>query len=187
VSKTMEAGRSAGTSPQLSRSAMTPAGRFLAVVACAVLILGAAIGSYFLARAADESEIKAANNRIVQLQNENQKLSADNTNHLATIADLQTQIKNVQAKLDAIMPSENTYNISPNQSLIVADGRLTIGLIGSPTNESVNLNINSKQQSVAAGTVINSVLDPSTTCRVGVQSFDMFKAVLIASCAAAKP
>jgi ribonucleotide monophosphatase NagD (HAD superfamily) len=178
----MEAGHSARTSLQLS-----PAGRFLGVAVFVVLILGAAIGSYFLVRSSDENELKAANIRIVALQNESQKLIADNTNQAATITDLQAQLKNIQAKLDAIMPSENTYNINPNQSIIVGGGRLTIGLIGSPTNERVNININGKPQSAAVGAIINSVLDPSTTCQVGVQSFDMFKAVLTASCAAVKP
>jgi hypothetical protein len=187
VTETMEAGRSGRTSPQLSRFLMTPAGLLLGVVACAVLILGSAIGSYFLARAASDTEIKSANLRIVELQNENQKLNADNTSKLVAIADLQSQIKSVQTKLTAIMPSENTYNISPNQSMIVADGRLTIGLIGSPTNESINININGKPQSAVAGAVINTVLDASTTCQVGVQSFDMFKAIIIASCPAGKP
>jgi hypothetical protein len=85
------------------------------------------------------------------------------------------------------MPSENTYNISPNQSIIVADGHLTVGLIGAPTNEGVNININGKQHSAAAGNVIDVALDPSMTCQVGVQSFDAFKAVLTASCATVKP
>jgi hypothetical protein len=187
VTETMEAGRSGRTSPQPSRFLVTTAGRLLGVVAGVVLIVGTAIGSYFLARAAGDSEIRASNIRIVELQSENQKLNADNTNKLVAIADLQSQLKSVQAKLAVIMPSENTYNISPNQSMIVAGGRLTIGLIGSPTNESVNININGKQQSAVAGAIFNSVLDPSTTCEVGVQSFDMFKAVLTASCAAAKP
>ena len=187
MTETMEARRSAPTSPQLVRFLMTPAGRFLSVVICVVVIVSVAFGSYFLGRVASEREEKAANNKILQLQGENQKLTADNATQLAAIADLQSQIKNVQAKLVAIMPLENTYNISPNQSLIVAGGRLTIALIGSPTNESINININGKQQSVAAGGVINIVLDPATTCQVGVQSFDMFKAVLTASCAPVKP
>jgi hypothetical protein len=89
--------------------------------------------------------------------------------------------------LAAIMPTENTYNINPNQSLIVAGGRLTIGLIGSPTNEGVNININGKPQMAAVGASINTVLDSSMTCQVGVQSFDMFKAVLTATCASVKP
>ena len=63
---------------------------------------------------------------------------------------------------------------------------MTIGLIGSPTNESITLNVNGKQQKMTAGDVIHVSLDASTTCQVQIQSFDMFKAVLIASCAAVK-
>jgi len=187
VTETIEESHSVQTSPQLSRFSMTRASRSLGVVAYIVLILGVAIGSYFVGRIGGFREEKAANGRILQLENGTQKLTADNTNQLAEIALLQTQIKNVQAKLAAIMPSENTYNISPNQSMIVADGHLTIGLIGPPMNERVNLNINGKQQSAAAGDIVNIALDPSTTCQVGVKSFDMFKAVLAASCAAVKP
>jgi hypothetical protein len=187
VTETMEAGRSDRTNTQLLRFFMTSAGRTIALVVCALVILVVAIASYFAARAASDTELKAANLRILQVQNENQKLIADNTDQLGTIADLQLQIKNAQSKLGVILPTENTYNINPNQSLVVANGRLTVGLVGSPTNDSVNLNINGKTQSAPVGAVITSVLDPSTTCQVGVQSFDMFKAVLTATCAAAKP
>ncbi len=84
------------------------------------------------------------------------------------------------------MPTKNTYNIMPNQTLIVADGRVTVGLVGSPGNESVTLNINGKEQAMAAGQVMTVGSASSANCQVGVQSFDMFKAVLTASCADAK-
>ena len=99
---------------------------------------------------------------------------------------MQNKLSTFEAALDEIIPSKNTYNIKPNQSMIVAAGRLTIGLIGAPTNESVNINVNGKQQSVASGDVISVTLDPPTTCQVRVQSFDMFKAVLNASCTQAQ-
>jgi hypothetical protein len=85
------------------------------------------------------------------------------------------------------MPSENTYGVSPNQSLIVADGHLTVGLIGAPANQSVNININGKQRPAAAGDVIDVAPDPSTSCQVRLQSFDMFKAIITATCTAMKP
>ena len=85
------------------------------------------------------------------------------------------------------MPSENTYNFTPNKSMIVAGGRLTIGLVGPPTNEGVNININGQQHSAAVGDTINVAVDPTTACQVRVKSFDMFKAVLIASCGSGKP
>ena len=103
-----------------------------------------------------------------------------------TLTALRAELSTTKAALDAITPSLNIYNINPNQSLIVADGRLTIGMIGSPANEGIDLNVNGKQQKVAAGDVIRVSPDPSTACQVQLQSFDMFKAVLVASCAPAK-
>ena len=64
---------------------------------------------------------------------------------------------------------------------------MTIGLIGLPANDSVNVNINGKPQKMTTGDVVHVALDASTNCQVGVQSFDMFKALLTASCASAKP
>ncbi len=187
MAETMKADRSNETNPPIYYFIMTSAGRTIAVVVCILIILTIMIGSYFYARFSSDAELKSANLRIVQVQNDNQKLVTENTDLLGTIADLQLQVKNTQAKLAMILPTDDTYNISPNQSLIVANGRLTVGLIGSPSNESINLNINGKSQPAAVGTVISTVLDPSTTCLVGVQSFDMFKAVLTATCAAPKP
>lgn len=187
MAEPMQAGRSDRTNPQLPLFLTTTAGLVVFAVVCALVVLAVAIGSYFTARIAGDTELKSANLKIVQLESDNQKLVADNADRLGSIADLQLQIKNAQSKLAVIMPTENTYNISPNQALVVANGRLTVGLVGSPTNDSVNLNINGKTQSAPVGAVITSVLDPSTTCQVGVQSFDVFKAVLTATCAAAKP
>jgi len=48
-------------------------------------------------------------------------------------------------------------------------------MIGSPGNEGINLNINGKQQKVAAGDVIRVSPDASTACQVQLQSFDMFR------------
>ena len=85
------------------------------------------------------------------------------------------------------MPSENTYNIQPNQTLILGDGHLTVGMIGPPANDSVLLNINGKSQTLPAGQTLSITPDPATRCQINVQSFDVFKAVIVATCAAAKP
>jgi cell division protein FtsB len=187
VAEPMQAGRSDRTNAQLPPFLLTTAGRVVTATVCALVILAVVIGTYFTARIAGDTDLKAANLRVVQVQNDNQKLITENTDLLGTIADLQLQIRAAQAKLAVIMPTENTYNISPNQALVVANGRLTVGLVGSPANDSINLNINGKAQSVAAGVTITSALDPSTTCQVAVQSFDMFKAVITATCSAKKP
>ena len=187
MSESTESGRSDRKSPQPYGLLMARGGRFLVVAASVVLMLGGAIGGYIFGLDLAYHDLAAARLQIQQLQPENQKLKKQIIDQNAALAGLQAKLTSVQAALNAIMPSEGTYNISPNQSIIVADGHLTIGLIGSPANESVNININGKQQSAAPGDVINIAIDPSTTCQVGVQSFDMFKAILTASCAPAKP
>jgi hypothetical protein len=59
--------------------------------------------------------------------------------------------------------------------------------MGSPTNESVTLNVSGKRHVAAAGDVISLVLDESTTCQVTVQTFDLFKAILQAACSGKAP
>jgi hypothetical protein len=61
-----------------------------------------------------------------------------------------------------------------------------VGLVGPPANDSVVLNINGKTQSVSAGQTLSISPDPTTKCQINLQSFDLFKAVVAATCAAAK-
>jgi hypothetical protein len=157
-------------------------GRLLLLVAALV-----GIASYIVGLNVGYLDIAGARQVIQSLRADNQKLKTELADQNAKHAVMQTKLVNAQAALDAIIPSQNTYNIKPNQSMIVADGRLTIGLIGPPTNENITININGKHQSAATGDVINVALDPTTSCQVKVQSFDMFKAVLAASCGGAKP
>jgi hypothetical protein len=100
---------------------------------------------------------------------------------------LSADLARTKADLDAIRPSKDRYAIPPNESRIIADGRLTIGMVGSPANESITLSINGKQQTAIAGQVITVAPDASTNCQVAVQSFDMFSALITATCTAAKP
>ena len=125
--------------------------------------------------------------RTLQLQSEVERLKRQIVQQDANLAAAQGKIKNIQAALDEIMPSKDTHVINPNQSMLVAGGRLSIGLIGPPTNANVNMNINGKQQFVSTGDIVNVALDPSTTCHVRVESFEMFKAVVTASCDAGRP
>jgi hypothetical protein len=151
-----------------------------------VLVLFIMVSGYFWGRQFNARDIQQRDSAIQQLQSDGQRLAADIADQNANLTALRAELTSTKATLDAIMPSQNHYTISPNQSLIVADGRLTIGLIGSPGNEGVDLNVNGKQQKAAAGDVIRVSPDPTTACQVQIQSFDMFKAVLVASCAAAK-
>jgi hypothetical protein len=152
-------------------------GRLLVVIA-----ILAAIACYVVGLNIAYLDLAAARLAVQQMRAENQKLKTQLTDESATQVALQAKLTTTEAALEAITPAKNTYNIKPNQSMIVAGGRLTIGLIGAPTNESVNININGKKQSAATGDVINIALEPPTTCQVRVQSFDMFKVVLTASC-----
>ena len=147
-----------------------------------LLAILAAIICYVIGLNVGYLDIAGARQLIQQLRADNQKLKTEIADLNATQVALQNKLSTFEAALDEIIPSKNTYNIKPNQSMIVASGRLTIGLVGPPTNDSVNININGKQQAMATGDVIKVTLDPSTTCQVRVQSFDMFKVVLNASC-----
>ena len=151
-----------------------------------VLVLFIMVSGYFWGRQFNARDIQQRDAAIQQLQSDAQRLAADIADQNATLTALRTELSSTKAALDAITPSLNVYNINPNQSLIVADGRLTIGMIGSPANEGIDLNVNGKPQKVAAGDVIRVSPDPSTACQVQLQSFDMFKAVLVATCAPAK-
>jgi hypothetical protein len=161
--------------------------RFLTVVICLVVILVITVGGHLYGRYLASRDLGGRDAAIVQLTSEGEKLKRQMTEKDVQISTLQAKLKNVQATLDAIMPAENTYNVTPNQSVIIGDGRLTIGLVGSPGNEGVTLNINGKQQTVAAGQVVTVAADASTNCQLAVQSFDMFRAIVNASCAGAKP
>jgi hypothetical protein len=154
--------------------------------AAIVLILFIMVSGYFWGRQFNVRDLQRRDAAILQLQSDGQRLAADVADQNANLTALRAELSSTKAALDAIMPSQNRYNIIPNQSLIAADGRLTIGMVGSPGNEGINLNVNGKQQKAAAGDVIRVSPEASTACQVEVQSFDMFKAVLVASCAAAK-
>jgi hypothetical protein len=123
---------------------------------------------------------------IRQLEVERQRLEVARSSQSANMKNMHSEAANLQAQLDAIIPSQNRYSINPNQSLVVADGHLTVGLVGFPKSDGIDININGKHQFVAVGDLIQVAPDPSTACDVKIQSFDMFKAQFTASCAAAK-
>jgi hypothetical protein len=76
------------------------------------------------------------------------------------------------------------FDMTSNESVVIAGGHLTIGLVGSPTNDRATININRKQQAMAAGDVVNVQL--STTCQVELKSFEMLKAVVATTCTETK-
>ena len=178
--------RSAPTEPRRRRFP-TDDNRFVIIAACVIAVVCILVGGHLYGRYLSARDLGGRDNAIAQLRAQDQKTKRMLDAKSAEATELQIKLDKVQAALNAIMPSQNTFNIQPNQSLIVGDGRLTVGLVGSPSNESVTLDINGKQQSVDAGQIVDVEPYSSTKCQVQVQSFDMFKAVLVASCTPAKP
>jgi hypothetical protein len=146
------------------------------------LVLAAIIGAYALGLQMAFRDLANAKQLILQLQTESQKFTDQTTLQKAKVLSLQTTAARLAATLNELMPSKDTYQIAANQSLIVANGHLTVGLVGAPTNQGVTMNINGKQQTVASGDVVEVAVDGSTTCHVRIQAFDMFKALITATC-----
>ena len=140
------------------------------------------VGGHLYGRYLASLEIGGRDNAMEQLRSQSQALKQQVNEKAAQLTQAQAKLQSTQATLELILPTKNTYNISPNQALIVGDGHLTVGMIGSPGNDSVVLDINGKQQAVGVGQVLKVAGDQSTNCLVAVQSFDVFKAVITATC-----
>lgn len=176
-----------GRNPQRSRWRMFgPEQRGTTIIAVIIIIIMIVIGGHLYGRYLASIELADREAQLEQLRAQSQKQQRDIDSKSQQLTTLQDKLTKTQAALDAIMPSANTYNINPNQTLILGDGHLTVGLVGPPANDSVLLNINGKPQSVAAGQTLNVAPDPATKCQISVQSFDVFKAVVVATCAAGK-
>ena len=147
-----------------------------------LFVIGVAVAAHVRGRIIARNEVTQREQTIGLLIERNQELTIKLNEQSERILALQAKVKSVQETMEAIVPTENTYNIGPDQSILVAGGKLAIGLIGSPGNRDVSININGMLRSAIAGDVVSVPLDASTICRVGVQSFDMFKATVTASC-----
>lgn len=170
------------STPRRRRLIPTDDNRFVIGAACVIAVICILVGGHLYGRYLSSLDLGGRDNAIEQLRAQDQKTKRDLDAMSAKATELQAKLNKAQAALSAIMPSQNTFNVQPNQAIVVGDGHLTVGLVGSPSNENVTLDINGKQQQVDVGQVIDVAPDPSTKCQVQVQSFDMFKAVLVASC-----
>jgi hypothetical protein len=160
--------------------------RLFMIPAAVIMFLGIAVGGHLYGRYLAALDLTGRENTIEQLRAESQKQKRDIDAKSAQLSALQADLQNTRHALDSIKPSANTYIINPNQTLIVADGHLTVGLVGTPGNDSILLNVNGKPQSISAGQAINIAPDQATQCQLSVQSFDVFKAVLVATCSGTK-
>lgn len=155
---------------------MTREGRYLLLTA----LMGGIIG-YLIGLNTAYVEMTSVKLLLQQSRTENQKMKSEMAGENVKAAAMESSITKLQATLDELIPSENTYNIKANQSLIVGGGRLSVGLVGAPANDSVTLNINGKRQSLGTGDTLNVPAD-GANCQLRLQSFDMFKAVVTATC-----
>jgi hypothetical protein len=154
-----------------------------AILVIIIIIIGIIVGGHLYGRYLSSIDLADREAQLEQLRAESQKQKRDIDGKSQQLTTLQAKLTKTQAALDAIMPSANTYNINPNQTLILGDGHLMVGLVGPPANDSVMLSINGKTQSVAAGQTLNIAPDQATKCQLNLQSFDVFKAVIVATCA----
>jgi hypothetical protein len=150
----------------------------LLLLVCSLLV------GYFYGRELAKHPLDAANKLIQDLQPETRRLTAIVNGQNTQIATLEARLKSLEASMHEMSPAEDTYRIGPNQAVGAAHGRLTLGLVGPPTNRSIVLNINGKQYTAASGDIFNVALDASTNCEVKVLSFDTFSALLSAVCKA---
>ena len=135
-------------------------------------LMGGIVG-YLLGLNSAFVEMTAGKLALQQSRAENQKMKSEMAGESVKAGAMESGIAKLQATLDELVPSENTYNIKANQSLIVGGGHLTVGLVGPPANDSVTLNVNGKRQQVGTGDVLSVAADNRTNCQVRVQSFDM--------------
>jgi hypothetical protein len=160
--------------------------RLVMAVAFVLMCLGILIGGHLYGRYLGSFVTPGLDDTITELRIRTQfeKRQADSL--AAQLTTMGAKLNSTQATLDSIMPSPNTYTIKPNQALIVGDGHLLIGMVGPPGNDAILLNVNGKQQPLASGQTINVAPEPATQCQLSVQSFDVFKATLVATCSEPK-
>jgi hypothetical protein len=160
--------------------------RFVVAIDFVMMCLGILIGGHLYGRYLASFSSPAIDNTITELISQGQKEKRKSDSLSAELTAMGVKLQSAQATLDSIMPSPNTYTIKPNQTLIVGDGHLAVGMVGAPGNDAIMLNVNGKQQPLAAGQTINVAPDPGTQCQLSVQSFDVFKATLVAACSGPK-
>jgi hypothetical protein len=128
--------------------------RLVVAVALVLMCLGILIGGHFYGRYLASFNSPGLDNTITELRSQSQKQKRMNDSLSAERTAMDTKLENAQAALDSIMPSPNTYTIKPNQTLIVGEGHLPVGMVGAPGNDAIVLNVNGKQQPLAAGQTI---------------------------------
>jgi hypothetical protein len=173
--------------PANSRSPLFRAdNRLVMALAFVTTCLGILIGGHLYGRYLGSFVSPGLDNTIAELRAQTLKQQTKNDSQQAQLTVMAAKLHGAQVALDSIMPSPNTYTFYPNLARIVGDGHLMVGMVGTPGNDAIMLNVNGEQQPLAAGQTINVTTDPTTQCQLSVQSFDAFKATIVAMCSGPK-
>lgn len=153
-------------------------------IAFIIIFAIVAICSYGLGRAVMTYDINNLREQFEILQKRN-KVSMDDADRereqkkalTATLTDTQGQLK------DAFSPYR-TIVVNSNDTISIATGSFTVGLVGPPTGDKITISINGRPEtlSVTGSTTVSA----SSSCQIQVKSFDMFKAALVATCTPTK-
>ena len=150
--------------------------------ATVAMIIAVGLGSFLFGIYISSRDLADTRALVQQLQADAQKSKQAMIASTVAATALQAKTDQLVADLEAIRPAKDTYNFLPNQSLAVANGLLEVGLVGSPSNSGIVLNVNGVQKKLSSGDVVQVGIDAKTNCRVTLQSFDLFKAVVHAAC-----
>ena len=146
------------------------------------MIIAVGLGSFLFGIYISSRDLADTRVLVQQLQVDAQKSKQGMTAATATATALQAKTDQLVADLEAIRPAKDTYNFLPNQSLALANGLLAVGLVGSPSNSGIVLNVNGVRKQLSSGDVVQVSIDAKTNCRITLQSFDPFKAAVHAAC-----
>ena len=148
-----------------------------------LIILAVAIGGYALGLNIARQDIAAGKQLIQQLQTESQKLQKQvhGTKRQQHRAAVQAD-DDVKPRCMRWSRRRTPIILKPNQSIIVADGHLVLGLVGTPDNDQHQHQHQWQTASAAPGDIINVAPDASTACQVMVQSFRHVRGGVTATC-----
>jgi hypothetical protein len=146
------------------------------VLVVVLVITSFVIGVYVTSR--DVANLRAL---LSSVQAETQKAKQELASQISVNTSVQARLIRVTADFEAIQPQKNTYSVSPNQSIALAEGRLTVALVGPPGTNDLVLNVNGEQRKASSGDIIQ-VSAGADTCRIAVQKFDLFRALINVNC-----
>ena len=155
--------------------------------ACVIAMVCILVGGHLYGRYLASRDLAGRDNAIEQLRDPKSEAQRQLDDQSAQADRIAGKARQVQATLDAIMPSaEHLSTSSPINRSIVGDGHLTVGLVGSPSQRKRQAQYQRQAAVGGAGQVIDVAPDPRRNVRCGAV-LRMFKAVLYASCTPAKP